>query len=739
MKSLMRLLMLAMLVALLGFGLTGCGDDGSDGSNGKSAYEIAVENGFTGTEQEWLDSLNAAAEEVEPESCAVCHPTAGTDHQANYDDAMDTTLNLTFGTVTATPVGDGTFTTTVPFTITKGGVAVDSTVSGGKIAAFVQQRFGYAVYDATTGTFPTAAYFSTSGLTNDGGGAYHLTDTLDIDITATTTEVYSYVTQDPILNAGSYDGEDGHIQLYREVFNAGQKPGTPFTYTSAAAVSACEKCHGTPYLKHGYRGADATNLDSFGACKVCHYDTRAGHSSEEFFGDASYAYTADVMTDVHASHLNVFPYPQEMANCVTCHSGTKLTDETLIDENFTRAVCTSCHADVDATTNTTVALPLSAIKPFWHDSAAYTNCENCHSPAGASYSSTTTGFADVHPGYDMTKYASVADAEAGTLRYTYFVDGVTYDATASSLTITWGAKDAADAAVNVLNLDATAGPVFLGLPAERDNESEGIRILVGYYGWGTHNVAAYDQYRKDDVIANTTYDSTTGIATTTFPLTDKLATYDASKLEIGIIGVPEVDGTMVAVKSVTKGIVLADGSLVDRSGIVADAKCNACHDNIVIHTNSSHGHTAVGNVNSCLFCHNTSSAAHVTNQSRAIDSYLHDLHTFVEEPEFVYPMFSLQNCESCHVGATDAYNAPYNVPDQLAASGALIDAPDEPVTVGPGSKSCGSCHRANALKDGDLSGVAEINSHTKVFGYRVPESVMSFVDVMNAIFAKLAE
>lgn len=31
---------------------------GCNGSNGKSAYELAVENGFTGTETEWLDSLN---------------------------------------------------------------------------------------------------------------------------------------------------------------------------------------------------------------------------------------------------------------------------------------------------------------------------------------------------------------------------------------------------------------------------------------------------------------------------------------------------------------------------------------------------------------------------------------------------------------------------------------------------------------------------------------------------------
>ncbi len=33
------------------------GKDGKDGENGKSAYEIAVENGYTGTEAEWLSSL----------------------------------------------------------------------------------------------------------------------------------------------------------------------------------------------------------------------------------------------------------------------------------------------------------------------------------------------------------------------------------------------------------------------------------------------------------------------------------------------------------------------------------------------------------------------------------------------------------------------------------------------------------------------------------------------------------
>ena len=35
---------------------------GRDGTDGKSAYQVAVDNGFVGTEQEWLDSLKVQSE-----------------------------------------------------------------------------------------------------------------------------------------------------------------------------------------------------------------------------------------------------------------------------------------------------------------------------------------------------------------------------------------------------------------------------------------------------------------------------------------------------------------------------------------------------------------------------------------------------------------------------------------------------------------------------------------------------
>lgn len=39
---------------------------GPKGDNGLSAYEIAVENGFSGTEEEWLDSLHGTKVDMQP-------------------------------------------------------------------------------------------------------------------------------------------------------------------------------------------------------------------------------------------------------------------------------------------------------------------------------------------------------------------------------------------------------------------------------------------------------------------------------------------------------------------------------------------------------------------------------------------------------------------------------------------------------------------------------------------------
>lgn len=53
----MDLVTLALVKKLAG---SESGGSGTPGKDGKSAYEIAVENGFDGTEEEWLDSLKGA-------------------------------------------------------------------------------------------------------------------------------------------------------------------------------------------------------------------------------------------------------------------------------------------------------------------------------------------------------------------------------------------------------------------------------------------------------------------------------------------------------------------------------------------------------------------------------------------------------------------------------------------------------------------------------------------------------
>ncbi len=76
MNKTVRIIAMLLAVMLVAFTLTACqgeqgiqgpqgvagangadGKDGADGENGKSAYELAVENGFTGTVNEWLESL----------------------------------------------------------------------------------------------------------------------------------------------------------------------------------------------------------------------------------------------------------------------------------------------------------------------------------------------------------------------------------------------------------------------------------------------------------------------------------------------------------------------------------------------------------------------------------------------------------------------------------------------------------------------------------------------------------
>lgn len=69
-----------------------------NGKDGKSAYEIAVDNGFAGTEEEWLESLQA---DVDPEliQAAVNEYLEKNPPESGVNFTPDETLTLEGGTL----------------------------------------------------------------------------------------------------------------------------------------------------------------------------------------------------------------------------------------------------------------------------------------------------------------------------------------------------------------------------------------------------------------------------------------------------------------------------------------------------------------------------------------------------------------------------------------------------------------------------------------------------------------
>lgn len=68
------------------------GGGGTQGADGKSAYQIAVENGFSGTEAEWLDSLKGPVGETGPQGPAGADGATGArgaDGKSAYQYAQD--------------------------------------------------------------------------------------------------------------------------------------------------------------------------------------------------------------------------------------------------------------------------------------------------------------------------------------------------------------------------------------------------------------------------------------------------------------------------------------------------------------------------------------------------------------------------------------------------------------------------------------------------------------------------
>jgi hypothetical protein len=693
---------------------------------------------------------------VQPESCVICHSEAGADHQAIYDDYADaSSLGLTIDSVTSASNTDGTYTATMKFSIEKDGVAYID-VDG--LPTLEQKRFYGITYDSATGKFYESIRFRNEVAL--GGGQYSVTaEGISYKPETSNGAVYAYIA-DGLLDTES----GGHVYMYNDVASAGVAYGDVNDYESAANVSGCEKCHGAPYMKHGYRDPVVEGLSDFASCKTCHYDDRnGGHEDWQILVDnparyaevhagakltaeeeAQYAYTANVMNDVHMSHAMEFPYPQSMSTCATCHEG-KL-DLILTDANFKVETCKSCHpmTGPEEGTQANRAPALETILPHGIDIG---KCSNCHTAGGLA-----PPFNEIHTGYDKVIYA------AADLKYSDAIVVTIDDASVADnkLTIKFSAAEVTDlTGIDVADIVPT--------------------VMVGMYGWDTKDfiIGPHERLTDDNddgEISGSSGDQraleyevgaehpramTVSAADGNWEVVVDMSTWadlitDGNVKRVEIAVMPELenaDGVQVALNSPSRTFDLDANDFDDDfySDIVkVEDGCNTCHDALAT---TFHSPDRGGNIVTCRMCHITKSGgSHLEMQSRSIDSYIHAIHSFQDfdigdvnfvDPveavhydlhvEHVYPNFTIKNCESCHNEGT------FEVPDQSESLSGLLSGSDSvegwdrnigdvPAYItGPGSRACGSCHRAEMINEDEAGELISFNQHTKQGGYLIEE------------------
>jgi len=679
--------------------------------------------------------------DVQPESCVVCHSGAGARHQAVYDDYADQSiLELTIDSVTSVPNGAGAFNATMTFTIKKNGFAYMD-VDG--LPSLDQKRFYAVTYNSATRMFDNSQSFSNPVAL--GNGQYSVTAAgITYAPESSNGLVYAYIAD------GKLDTEG--MTLYGDVSNAGKASGDVATYQSAANVAACEKCHGTPYMKHGYRAAAVAGLPDFAACKTCHYDTRAGghedwqilvdnpaRYAEVHAGDAltteeeaRYAYTAKVMNDVHMSHAMEFPYPQSMSTCATCHEG-KL-NIILTDANFKVETCKSCHP-VTGPAEGTQANRAPALESVMPHGISIGKCTNCHAAGRIA-----PVFSEIHTGYDKVIYTASGQKYSDAIVVT--ID--TASMAGNILTIKFSAAESPDlAGLDVADIVPT--------------------VLVGLYGYDTKDfiVGPHERDADGNRLLEFAVDGKTvnprftvvSAAGGSWEVTADLSMWadmiaDGTVKRAGIAVMPALetaDGVQVALNSPSRTFDLGTYAFDDGFYgpiVKVTTGCNNCHDALAT---TFHSPDRGGNIVTCRLCHITrSGGSHLEMQSRSIDSYVHAIHSFQDfdigdvnftDPvetlrhelhiEHTYPNFTIKNCESCHNEGT------FEVPDQYTSLPGVLSAADEVTTkdrkigavplyvTGPASRACGSCHRAEMINEDEAGELIAFNQHTKQGGYLI--------------------
>ena len=738
-------------------------------------------------------SAQDTADPVPPETCTICHPEAGTKHQASYDELYQD------GVIQVTDMAyefSSPDTHIVTFQMTKDGEPFDAN-DADSLGIY------FAPYTGTAFQFePAIERLSLTGdiaCESDGTCTSTLTNAEDSAYASDFGEVDGLVI---LYGTDEVVGRlPARIRQAKYPFAALLETGGGVDYVSAANNDGCEKCHTDPYLKHGYIYAqvDGDPATDFYTCKACHLDNgEGGHFEWQLLVDdpelaaavlageaeltpeqeEQYAYTTSIMNDVHMSHAMEFPYPQSMANCVTCHEG-KL-DDVLSDDNFTVETCKSCHPVTGAAAeaeegedpawDTTGLALVTIVPPDVHGSMdlAETDCTMCHAEGGAA-----AAFNEIHTGYDKIIYTADGVRYSDVISVT--IDGADFDG--DSITVQLSAVESED---------------LEGL----DVEDIVPTVMVGLYGWDTKDfiIGAHERLFDDnddgeisrasgderaleyEVGAEhpraTTVSAEGGSWEVEFDLsawTDLIDDGTVKRVEIAAMPVLEdADGVTLALDAPSRTFDLGTNDFDDEfySPIVrVEDGCETCHDALAT---NYHSPDRGGNIVVCRMCHITKSGgSHLEMQSRSIDSYAHAIHAgqafdigdidfsdpvqalhYEHHIEFPYPTHGITNCDSCHTPDSN------HVPDQTMSLPGLLSASDEvsgwdrkigevpEYVTGPAARACGSCHAAEMINEDAPGELIPFNWHTKQGGYLIEAgeddvaTLMQVIDEVMALFGQ---
>ncbi|MGA9575309.1 MAG: hypothetical protein WBS20_15320, partial [Lysobacterales bacterium] len=629
-SSFKRYLMIFIVMVSVAI-LAGCGgSDGKDGATGSAGPQGPA--GPSGPEGP-TGPPGEVTLAVEPESCAICHTDVGEEeHQAIYDKYIDASnLAMEITSVKSVADGAGGFNVTMTVSVKKNGAPFTD-----GLASLDQHSFYVQGYDSASRSFPNAMNKSLSYTTATmvSPGVYTLKATgVSYAPEKSNAFAYGYIAKDRLDTTTA-----GHYNLYDNMVSAGVAFGDADEYDSYANVEGCEKCHGTPYRKHGYREAVVAGLPTFSACKACHMDDRAGGhadwqqivddpvawgNGDDASANPQYDYTRRVMNDVHMSHAMEFPYPQSMSNCTTCHEGKM--DKVTAGEFFTAETCKSCHGiksrPDEYNSLTFYAKRAPSMEDVWADAGVSwhdisDNCASCHA------NGVGPSFSELHTGYDSKIYAANGDRYSEL--YTAEITGVSWAG---------GKVDIRFTANTTLMTEPTVLVSYYGYDTKQfivsSHSRDADRNRLGEFTIG--GSSPYFTEAADSVQGNWHVTLDTSAYAADLGIQDKIASGVIRRLEVSVQPTVDIDGVTVATNGVSKTLVLGNNSIDDNyfkgANAVVDVEgCDACHDALAT---TFHSADRGGDITLCKHCHVPSSGgSHLEMQSREIASYVHAIHKF---------------------------------------------------------------------------------------------------------------